>query len=62
MDPRLDWTVGQEGVPYKDWGLHDTTFVRDPTNGGPYSPKKNIHENASGAEAPWVGSRSNRAP
>jgi hypothetical protein len=51
VDPRLDWTVARKFVPYKDWGLYDTTFVRDPVNGGPYSPKKTIHENASGAEA-----------
>jgi starch-binding outer membrane protein, SusD/RagB family len=50
VDPRLDWTVARKGVPYKDWGLYDTTFVRDPSNGGPYSPKKTIHEKASGAE------------
>ena len=51
VDPRLDWTVGRKGVPYKDWGLYDTTWVRDPGNGGPYSPKKTIHEKGSGAEA-----------
>jgi starch-binding outer membrane protein, SusD/RagB family len=50
VDPRLDWTVGRQGVPYKDWGLYDTTWVRFPGNGGPYSPKKTIHEKGSGAE------------
>jgi hypothetical protein len=50
VDPRLDWTVGRKGVPYKDWGIYDTTWVRDPANGGPYSPKKTIHEKGSGAE------------
>jgi hypothetical protein len=56
VDPRLDWTVGREGVPFKDWGLYHTTWVRDITNGGFYMPKKNIHEKASGAEATvgWV--------
>src|SRR3989440_443438 len=24
VDPRLDWTIGRNWVPYKDWGLHDT--------------------------------------
>ena len=59
VDPRLDWTVARKYVPYKDWGLYDTTFVRDPGNGGPYSPKKTIHEKASGAEANvgWVPSQ-----
>ena len=51
VDPRLDWTVGREGVPFKDWGPYSTTWVRDLPNGGPYMPKKNIHEKNSGAEA-----------
>ena len=55
VDPRLDWTIGRHGVPYKDWGLVKGTngsdsWVRDVTNGGPYTPKKNAHEAASGAE------------
>jgi starch-binding outer membrane protein, SusD/RagB family len=53
VDPRLDWTVGRDSVPYKDWGLYSTAdgWVRDLGNGGPYSPKKNAHEKASGAES-----------
>lgn len=50
VDPRLDWTVGRDGVPYKDWGLHQPGWIRAPSYGGPYSPKKNIHEQASGAQ------------
>jgi len=51
VDPRLDWTVGREGVPLKDWGLYTVAaYARDIANGGPYSPKKNVHEQASGAE------------
>jgi starch-binding outer membrane protein, SusD/RagB family len=60
VDPRLDWTVGRHGVPFKDWGAFlcspnqstciDEAWVRDPANGGPYGPKKNIHEKASNAE------------
>jgi hypothetical protein len=52
VDPRLDWTVGRDSVPYKDWGLYSLQddWVRDVGNGGPYSPKKNAHEFASGAE------------
>src|SRR6266571_3787918 len=62
VDPRLDWTVGRQGVPYKDWGTVDTaTWVRDISNGGPYSPKKNAHEDASGAESTtgWVPTQLN---
>jgi hypothetical protein len=61
VDPRLDWTVGRDGVPYKDWGPYlcnivpsqciKDGWVRDPSNGGPYGPKKNAHEKASGAES-----------
>ena len=57
VDPRLDWTVGRDGVPYKDWGKVNvgtggsTSWVRDIGNGGPYVPKKNAHEKASGAES-----------
>jgi starch-binding outer membrane protein, SusD/RagB family len=57
VDPRLDWTVGRDGVPYKDWpsapgvsGLHAPDWIRDPSFGGPYSPKKHVHEFASGAQ------------
>jgi hypothetical protein len=61
VDPRLDYTVGRDGVPYKDWGLYlcDPTpalcikqgWVRDPGNGGFYGPKKNVEEQGSGAES-----------
>jgi starch-binding outer membrane protein, SusD/RagB family len=51
VDPRLDWTVGRDFVPYKDWGLHNPTFIRDIAYSGPYSPKKNVHEKASGAQS-----------
>ena len=51
VDPRLDWTVGRDGVPYKDWGVHAATWIRDPSYAGFYSPKKNIHEKASGSQS-----------
>jgi hypothetical protein len=51
VDPRLDWTVGRDGVPFKDWGKYSISWVRDPANGGPYMPKKIIHEKGSGQEA-----------
>ena len=50
VDPRLDWTVGRDGVPFKDWGPHEPGWIRSPAYGGFYSAKKNIHEQASGAE------------
>jgi hypothetical protein len=37
-------------VPFKDWVLYHISWLRDVPNGGFYMPKKNIHEQASGAE------------
>lgn len=51
VDPRLDWTVGRDGVPYKDWGEHASGWIRQQAFGGPYSPKKNAHEEAADAQA-----------
>jgi starch-binding outer membrane protein, SusD/RagB family len=50
VDPRLDWTVGRDGVPYKDWGIHDAPggWVRDISYGGFYNGKKHVQEKASG--------------
>jgi hypothetical protein len=61
VDPRLDWSVGRDGVPYKDWGPHAPSWIRAPAYGGPYSPKKNAHESASGAESTvgWVPTQTN---
>ena len=50
VDPRLDWTVGRDKVPYKDWGLHNRSWIRDASYSGPFSPKKNVQENAANAE------------
>jgi hypothetical protein len=54
LDPRLDHTVGRRDIPFLDWGLHPgRSWIRDVTNGGPFSPKKNVHSKAelSGKEA-----------
>jgi hypothetical protein len=61
VDPRLDWTVGRDGVPFKDWGAHDASWIRSPAYGGPYSAKKNVHEKASNAESSvgWVPTQLN---
>jgi hypothetical protein len=61
VDPRLDWTVGRDGVPYKDWGPHAPGWIRAPAYGGFYSPKKNAHEKASGAESTvgWAPAQEN---
>ena len=61
VDPRLDWTVGRDGVPFKDWGPHAPGWIRAPAYGGLYSPKKNVHEDASNAESGvgWVPTQLN---
>lgn len=47
VDPRLDYTVGRRGVPYRDWGvMAGDTWIRDPSNGGPFVPYKNVIEAA----------------
>jgi starch-binding outer membrane protein, SusD/RagB family len=40
LDPRLDWSVGRDGVPYLDWGIHNPEYVRDRAYAGPFTPKK----------------------
>lgn len=57
VDPRIDYTVGRDSVPFKDWGFFSIAgqWVRDVANGGPYSPKKNIQEKASGSESTSAG-------
>jgi starch-binding outer membrane protein, SusD/RagB family len=42
VDPRLDWTVGRQGVQFLDWGPHSAVYVRDLAYAGPFSPKKNV--------------------
>ena len=61
VDPRLDWTVGRDGVPYKDWGPHAADWIRSASYGGPYSGKKNVHEKAANAESSvgWVPTQLN---
>lgn len=47
LDPRLDHTVGRRGIQYLDYGPHPgRAWIRDVNNGGPYSPKKNVHSQA----------------
>src|SRR6266571_1442604 len=65
VDPRVDWTLGRDGVPYKDWNIHARAWIRDAAYSGPYSPKKNIHEQAfPGAEdnVGWVATQTNNVP
>jgi tetratricopeptide (TPR) repeat protein len=44
VDPRLDWTVIRRGIPFYDWGMPKADWDRNPSNGGPFMPKKNLHK------------------
>lgn len=45
FDPRVDRTAGRRGVPFRDWGVHPgDDWIRDPANGGPFTPMKNTIE------------------
>jgi len=63
VDPRLDWTAGRDGVPYKDWGPENNTWVRDVGNGGFFEAKKNVAEKSSGAVSTvgWQSTQLNSA-
>jgi len=66
VDPRVDWTVGRDNVPYKDWTVHNRSWIRDASYSGPYSPKKNVHERASDGENAagigWQPTQTNDVP
>jgi hypothetical protein len=54
VDPRLDWSVGRRGIQFLDWGIHPgNNWVRQVSNGGPYTPIKNVPSIAelNGSEA-----------
>src|SRR3989454_6950245 len=61
VDPRLDWTVGRDKVPYKDWGLHNRGWIRDASYSGPFSTKKNVHEQGASDEnnVGWQATQTN---
>ena len=47
VDPRLDYTVGRRGVPYRDWGLMaGDAWIRDPAYAGPFVGVKHMIEQA----------------
>lgn len=57
VDPRLDWTVGRNGVPFLDWGVMDRTWIRAdelgsaPYSSGPFHPKKGVIRNSQVASS-----------
>jgi len=53
IDPRVDWTVGRDNVPYLTYGNHGPDWIRARSFAGPYSPKKFIHDPGENAEVSW---------
>lgn len=54
LDPRLDWTVGRDGVPYLDWGTHNAQYIRDRAYAGPFSPKKSSPYRSENGTLTWT--------
>lgn len=53
VDPRLDWTVGRDDVPFLVYGLHSPAWIRARAFAGPYSAKKFIHLPGQNAASSW---------
>ena len=53
VDPRLDWTVGRDDVPFLDWGIHEPAWIRNRSWAGPYSHKKFIHKEGEISTVGW---------
>lgn len=73
LDPRVDWSAGRPGVPFKDWpsspggnGTVQISWVRDYAFGGPYTSKKNVFEFSNQANAMstvgWTNSQIDNMP
>jgi tetratricopeptide (TPR) repeat protein len=45
IDPRMDYTMGRRGVPYRDWGIMGgDSWIRESSSGGPFVSYKNSIE------------------
>lgn len=53
LDPRLDHTVGRDGVPYLDWSMHNPQYIRDRAYAGPYTPKKGSPLRSENGSLTW---------
>jgi hypothetical protein len=58
VDPRLDWSVGRNGVPFLDWGVNPGLgWIYDFSFGGPYVNIKNMYKQSELGIAynPYIG-------
>ncbi len=53
MDPRVDWTVGRDDVPFLSYGNHTPAWIRARAWAGPFSAKKFIHDPGENAASSW---------
>ncbi|WNJ19686.1 RagB/SusD family nutrient uptake outer membrane protein [Pontibacter sp. G13] len=53
VDPRLDWTVGRDDVPFLTYGNHGPDWIRARNWAGPYSGKKFIHDPGENVGSSW---------
>ena len=53
LDPRVDWTIGRDDVPFLVYGNHAPSWIRARAFAGPYSSKKFIHLPGQQAANSW---------
>lgn len=59
VDPRLDWTIGRDGVPFLNSanGVHAPEWIRSRSWAGPYSPKKFVGLVSEASNVGWVSAQ-----
>lgn len=57
VDPRLDFTVGRDNVPFYGFGNHEPSWIRDRAWSSEYSPKKFAYEPGQESTVGWVGTQ-----
>ncbi len=53
VDPRLDWSVGRDDVPFLDHGIHAPAWIRNRTWAGPFSVKKFTYTKGQESAVGW---------
>ena len=53
VDPRLDWTIGRDGIDYLGHGTHEPSWIRDRGWSSEYSPKKFVYAPGEGNTISW---------
>ncbi len=53
VDPRIDWTIGRDGIDYLGHGEHAPSWIRDRGWSSEYSPKKFVYAPGEGNTISW---------